>query len=49
VKSLIEAHQGDIFINSEPDKGTTVLIRFPAARTLLDKSQNLDDEKKKSA
>jgi len=49
VKSLVEAHQGDVFINSEPGKGTTVLIRFPASRTLLGEGQNLDDEKKKSA
>ena len=34
-KSLIEAHAGSIEINSRPDKGTTVTVRFPADRLFL--------------
>ncbi len=46
VKSLIEAHQGEIFIDSEPDQGTTVLVRFPAARTILDSANNNQNNRK---
>ena len=32
VKSLVELHGGDVSLMSEPDKGTTVTVRFPIAR-----------------
>ena len=33
-KGLVEAHGGTLEISSEPDKGTTVTIRFPAERVI---------------
>lgn len=34
VASLIEHHSGDIQLDSEMDKGTTVTVTFPASRTI---------------
>ena len=34
VQSLIELHGGDFELHSELDVGTTVILRFPAERTL---------------
>ncbi len=34
VKNLAELHDGSLEIVSEPDVGTTVLVRFPASRTI---------------
>lgn len=34
VASLIEHHGGDIHLDSEVDKGTTVTVTFPASRTI---------------
>lgn len=33
-KQLVELHGGDLAIHSEVDKGTTVILRFPADRTV---------------
>ncbi len=34
VKSLIELHGGSLKIESEPERGTTVVLRFPVGRVL---------------
>jgi len=34
VKALVEAHSGDISIDSAPDEGTVVTVRLPVANTL---------------
>ena len=34
VKSLVEAHDGRLQVASQPDRGTTVFINFPAERTI---------------
>ena len=34
VKSLIDLHEGSLSITSELDKGTTVVVSFPAERTI---------------
>ncbi|HWL84419.1 MAG TPA: HAMP domain-containing sensor histidine kinase, partial [Polyangiaceae bacterium] len=31
VRSIVEAHHGDVFFESTPGEGTRVLIRLPAA------------------
>lgn len=36
VNSLVELHDGDISLESETDKGTTVTVTFPASRTIFE-------------
>ena len=36
VKSLAELHGGSLSLESQPGKGTTVTVRFPPERTVLD-------------
>jgi signal transduction histidine kinase len=33
-KALVELHNGSLDVQSEPDVGTTVTVRFPAERTV---------------
>ena len=35
-KSLVELHGGSMSLESQPGKGTTVTVRFPPERTVLD-------------
>ena len=34
-RSLIELHGGSMSLTSEPDRGTTLTVRFPAERTIV--------------
>ncbi len=44
VKSLVELHGGDVILSSKPDKGTTIIVRFPESTLSTGTDESLGGE-----